>query len=284
MKAPRNSADSSIASVTAGGQAIRVGVGGWTFVPWRNNFYPEGLVQRLELEYASRHLRTIEINGTFYGAQKPATYAKWRSETPEGFVFSLKAPARIVESKTLAGTGKQIEGFVFGGLAELGDRLGPILWQFGTHRRFDADEFARFLDLLPDQLDGRPLRHVLEVRNESFRCNDYVDLVRKRKRPTVFTDSPDYPSFADITGDFLYARLMRSQSAIPTGYVPADLDAWATRARQWAEGGAPEDLLQVQKTVPTKKARDVFIYFIGAAKERNPAAAMALQERVDKRR
>jgi uncharacterized protein YecE (DUF72 family) len=283
MKTPKNTGNDLFDSTPPGSRSIRVGIGGWTFAPWRNNFYPEGWVQRRELEYASRHLATIEINGTFYGAQKPAVYAKWRSETPAGFVFSLKAPGRIVESKSLAGVGKQIEAFVFGGLAELGDRLGPILWQFAPYRRFDADEFAAFLDLLPDALDGRPLRHVLEVRNESFRSDAYVELARQLNRPTVFTDSPDYPSFADITGDFVYARLMRSAADIPTGYAPAELNAWATRARQWAEGGTPEDLPHVQKTAAAKKPRDVFIYFISAAKERNPAAAMALQERIDKR-
>ena len=284
MKTPRNPAGDMFDSTPTGDRSIRVGIGGWTFAPWRNNFYPEDWVQRRELEYASRHLATIEINGTFYGAQKPAVYAKWRSETPDGFVFSLKAPGRIVESKSLAGAGKQIEAFVFGGLAELGDRLGPILWQFGPHRRFDADEFSAFLDLLPDELEGRPLRHVLEVRNESFRSDAYIELARRRNRPTVFTDSSDYPSFADITGDFVYARLMRSASDIPTGYLPEQLNAWAARAKCWAEGGMPDDLPRVQKTVVAKKPRDFFIYFISAAKERNPAAAMALQARVDKLR
>ena len=265
--------------------AIRVGVGGWTFAPWRRNFYPEGWVQRRELEYASRKLAAIEINGTFYGAQKPAVYAKWRSETPDDFIFSLKAPARIVESRTLAGTGKQIEGFVFGGLAELGDRLGPILWQFGEHRRFDADEFAAFLDLLPEQLHDRPLRHALEVRNASFRCEAFVELARSRNLPVVFTDSADYPSFGDITGDFVYARLMRSESDLPTGYPPKALDDWARRAVSWAEGGAPTDLPYIgTPSVAGRNPRDVFIYFINAAKERNPAAAMALQERVGKQR
>ena len=263
---------------------VRVGVGGWTYAPWRNNFYPEGWVQRRELEYASRHLAAIEINGTFYGAQKPAVYRKWREDTPDGFVFSLKAPARIVESKTLAGTGKQIEGFVFGGLAELGDRLGPILWQFGAHRRFDADEFAAFLDLLPDQLDGRSLRHVLEVRNDSFACGEFAALARARNRSIVFTDADEYPSFGDITGDFVYARLMRTRSELADGYLEAELDAWALRARTWAEGGLPADLPYLQKSAGTGKPRDVFIYFINAAKERNPAAAMALQQRVNRRK
>ena len=283
MKTPKPPSDDLFGSLPTGHRSIRVGIGGWTFAPWRNNFYPGGLVQRRELEYASRQLATIEINGTFYGAQKPAVYANWRSQTPDGFVFSLKAPGRIAESKSLAGVGKQIEAFVFGGLAELGDRLGPILWQFTPRRSFNRDEFAAFLDLLPDTLDGQPLRHVLEVRNDSFRCDAYLELARQRNRPTVFTDSPEYPSFADSTGDFVYARLMRSDAEIATGYLPDDLDAWEKRARTWADGGTPDDLPRVQKTATVGKPRDVFIYFISAAKERNPAAAMALQARVDKR-
>ncbi len=282
MPAAKKTADDLFATTSVPARSVRAGIGGWTFAPWRKNFYPDGLVQRLELEYASRHVAAIEINGTFYGAQKPAVYANWRSQTPDGFVFSLKAPGRIVESKVLAGTGKQVEAFVFGGLAELGDRLGPILWQFPPRRAFDAGDFAAFLDLLPQQLDGRPLRHVLEVRNDSFRSEAYVDLARERRLTTVFTDSPDYPSFADITGDFVYARLMRSQSDIATGYAAEQLDAWAQRARLWADGGKPDDLPYVQKHVAPKKKRDVFVYFISAAKERNPAAAMALQERLDR--
>ena len=272
--------DDLFATASARHPSIRTGIGGWVFAPWRNNFYPAGLVQKRELEYASRQLATIEINGTYYGAQKPATYAKWRNETPEGFVFSLKAPRIIVEMRKLAGTRKLVEGFVSGGLAEFGDRLGPLLWQLGPHRPFDADDIAAFLDLLPQQLDGQPLRHVLEVRHDSFRSDAYIELMRSHGRASVFTDSPDYPSFADVTGDFVYARLMRSRSDISTGYAPADLDAWAARTRLWAEGGIPEDLPTVQETTATKTARDVFVYFISSAKERNPAAAMALSTRL----
>lgn len=260
---------------------IRVGIGGWNFAPWRNNFYPTGLVQRRELEYASRHLRAIEINGTFYGAQKPATYAKWAAETPDGFVFSLKAPRYITEGKRLADTTRGIEGFVFGGLAAFGDRLGPVLWQLPPSRPFDADDLAAFLDLLPRELDGQPMRHVLEVRHKSFLDERYVELARSHRIPTVFTDSPKFPSLADITGDFAYARLMRSESHIDTGYGTHDLDAWTDRARQWAEGDDPTELPHVTAPSKAKGARDVFIYFISSAKERNPAAAMALQQRVD---
>ncbi|MFC4527403.1 DUF72 domain-containing protein [Dyella halodurans] len=260
---------------------IRVGIGGWNFAPWRNNFYPAGLVQRRELEFASRQLRAIEINGTYYGAQKPATYAKWAAETPEGFVFSLKAPRYITEGKRLADTARGIEGFVFGGLEAFGDRLGPVLWQLPTSRAFDADDLAAFLDLLPQELAGRPMRHVLEVRHSSFLDERYVALAREHRIPTVFTDSRQYPSLADLTGDFAYARLMRSESHIDSGYAADDLDAWAMRAHAWAQGDDPAELPHVTAPVAKKTPRDVYIYFISSAKERNPAAAMALQRRVD---
>jgi uncharacterized protein YecE (DUF72 family) len=262
---------------------IRVGIGGWTFEPWRKNFYPEGLVQRRELEYASRHVTAIEINGTFYGAQKPATYKKWAEETPEHFMFSLKAPRYVMAAKSLGDAGRGVDGFVFGGLAEMGDRLGPILWQLPPTRRFDADDIARFMDLLPAELEGRPMRHVLETRHESFMCEAYIALARKHRVATVFTDSPDYPSYADVTGDFVYARLMRSRSGQKHGYPAAELNTWAKRAREWADGGDPADLPHVAAPLPNGKPREVFIYFISAAKEHNPAAAMALIERLGSR-
>ena len=259
---------------------IRVGIGGWTYAPWRNNFYPHKLVQRRELEYASRHLTSIEVNGTYYGAQKPATYAKWRDETPDGFVFSLKAPRHVTERARLADAGGAIDAFVRGGLSELGDRLGPINWQFAKGRPFEGDDFAAFLDRLPDTLDGARLRHVVEVRDASFLCADFLDLVRARRVATVFTDSTEYPSFADLGADFVYARLMGSQAQLESGYAPATLDAWAQRVRLWADGGDPADLPHVAAPRATAKPRDVYVYFISAAKERNPAAAMALIERL----
>lgn len=263
------------------GPAIRVGIGGWTYAPWRDNFYPPKLVQRRELEYASRQLRAIEINGTYYGAQKPATYAKWAAETPEGFVFSLKAPHYITDGKRLADAGKGVGGFIHGGLAEMGDRLGPILWQLPPSRPFDADDLGAFLDALPRELDGRPLRHVLEVRHASFLSATYVELARSQRVPTVFTDSPDYPSLADLAGDFSYARLMRSEDGNPAGYAPAELDRWAGHARDWAAGHDIAELPHAAAPQPPGPPRDVFVFFISAAKHRNPAAAMALQSRVD---
>jgi len=258
---------------------IRVGIGGWTFAPWRDNFYPKGLVQRRELEFASRHVTAIEINGTYYGTQKPATYAKWRDETPTGFVFSAKAPKRIMASRTLAKTGPQIEDFV-GGIAELGDKLGPLVWQFEQGRKLDAADFGEFVELLPRSAGARRLRHVLDVRDASFIDRDFLELARRRGIATVFTDSPDYPSFADVTADFVYARLMRTRTGAATGYPLEELQAWADRARTWASGGEPAGLPRIGAPTAANGPRDVFVYFISAAKERNPAAAMALLERL----
>ncbi|GLQ87573.1 DUF72 domain-containing protein [Dyella flagellata] len=258
---------------------IRVGVGGWTFVPWRNNFYPKGLVQRRELEYASRKLTAIEINGTYYGTQKPATYAKWAAETPPGFMFSAKAPMRIMQARSLEKTGPQIEDFL-GGIASLGDRLGPIVWQFDANQRLQRESFGQFLDLLPKQIEGCALRHVLDVRDRDFVNTDYLALVRKHGMATVFTDSPDYPSFADVTANFVYARLMRSRSNVATGYSGEELDGWAKRAHAWADGEQPAELPYLDTGRAPQLKRDVFVFFISAAKEYNPAAAMALIERL----
>jgi uncharacterized protein YecE (DUF72 family) len=277
---PIDSRPDLFAATKGNASRIRIGIGGWTYAPWRNNFYPAGLVQRRELEYASRHVSAIEINGTYYGAQKPATYAKWRNETPDGFLFSLKAPRYTTDRRVLADAGATIDAFVHGGIAELGDRLGPINWQFVKGKPFERDDFAAFLDLLPRELDGVALRHVLEVRDRSFLCEDYLALARRHRVATVFTDSAEYPSFADITGDFVYARLMGTQAKVDTGYTAAALDAWAVRAREWAAGGDPADLPRVGAASAGGTPRDVFVYFISAAKNRNPAAAMSLLSRL----
>lgn len=254
---------------------IRVGIGGWTYVPWRETFYPRGLVQRRELEYASRQLSAIEINGTYYGAQKPATYARWRDETPRGFVFTAKAPKRITQSRALDRTGAQVEDFV-GGIAELDDRLAALVWQFDAGTRIDRDAFAAFLELLPRRVAGRPLRHVLDVRDRDFVDGDFLALARHHRMATVFTDSDQHPSFADVTADFVYARLMRARAGIATGYPPEELQAWAARARTWASGDIPADLPVIGTPARKARKRDVFVFFIAAAKERNPAAASAL--------
>lgn len=275
--------DAPIADELAGarGARVKVGIGGWNFPPWRDNFYPKGLPQRRELEYASRHLATLEINSTFYRAQTPKVYAKWRDETPGGFVFSLKAPRQVAEVRRLAGAGALVRGFLFGGLAEFGEKLGPVVWQFPPSRQFERDDFAGFLDLLPHELNGRALRHALEVRSESFLCAEFIELARARRAACVFTDSAEYPNFADLTGDFVYARLMRSRESERGGYPTNELDVWARRARSWSEGGEPDDLPRVLSTSGTDTTRrDVFLYFISAAKVRNPAAAMALQGRI----
>ncbi len=266
------------------GTALRVGIGGWTYVPWRQSFYPQGLPHKRELEYASRRVTAIEINGTYYSTQKPASFARWRDETPEDFVFSVKASRFATNRRVLAGAGESIGRFIGSGLAELGPKLGPILWQFAPTKRFDPADFGAFLALLPRELAGRRLRHALDVRHASFMTEAFVALARKHKAAIVFTDSDDYPSFAESTADFVYARLMRTQSRLKTGYAPKALDAWAARARVWAEGGEPADLPRVVtpagKVRAQKTRRDVFMFMISGAKERAPAAAQSLLARL----
>ena len=262
---------------------IRVGIGGWTYEPWRDNFYPAKLPHAQELAYASRQVTAIEVNGTYYSSMKPASFKKWYDETPDDFMFSLKASRFATNRKLLASAGDSITRFVDSGLEELGGKLGPIVWQFMPTKTFDAEDFDAFLALLPKQAGSRPLRHVMDVRHESFKSPDYLALARKHKVATVFTDSAKFPSFADLTADFAYARLMNSDAEIASGYAPNTLDAWAENARTWAAGKTPAALPHVEER-PTQatKARDVFIYFINGAKEKAPAAAMALIERLSK--
>jgi uncharacterized protein YecE (DUF72 family) len=264
---------------------IRVGIGGWTFEPWRDNFYPAGLAHARELEYASRQVTAIEINGTYYGTQKPAVFAKWRDETPDGFVFSLKASRYATNRRVLADAGESVQRFVESGITELGPKLGPIVWQFAPTKQFQPEDFEAFLALLPASVGSQKLRHVLDVRHESFMDPAYLKLARKYKAATVFTDSDEYPSFADLTGDFAYARLMRSSPKAKTGYAPKALQAWAERARDWAGGGLPEDLPYVGDAAAraAAKGRDVFVFFINGAKERAPAAATALLKRLEEK-
>lgn len=262
---------------------IHIGIGGWNYAEWRGGaFYPAGLPQAQELHYASRALTGLEVNATFYSTQKPATYARWRDETPEGFVFAVKAHRLATQRKTLAEGAEAVVHFLESGVTELRDRLGPIVWQLPPFRRFDGDDVECFLALLPDAVDGLPLRHVLEPRHASFACADYVRLARSYGVATVYTDSPDYPNIADPTADFVYARLMRSQPGEATGYPPRALDQWAARVRRWQQGALPAGLPLVDPaTAPAHTApREVFVQFIAAAKARNPAAATGLIERL----
>lgn len=261
---------------------IRVGVGGWTYEPWRDNFYPAKLPHAQELSYASRQLTAIEVNGTYYSTMKPASFRKWSDETPGGFVFALKASRFATNRKLLATAGESIARFVDSGIEELGPKLGPIVWQFMPTKAFDPEDFAGFLALLPAKAGSLALRHVMDVRHESFKSPAYLALARQHKVATVFTDSGKFPSFADLTGDFAYARLMNSEATRETGYAPEALDAWAENARTWAAGKTPAALPHVEQDGPSKagKARDVFVFFINGAKERAPAAASALIERL----
>ena len=259
---------------------IRVGVGGWTFEPWRNNFFPAGWPHSRELEYASRQLTAIEVNGTYYSSQKPATFAKWRDETPDGFVFSLKASRFATNRRVLAEAGESIERFVNQGIAELREKLGPIVWQFATTKRFEPVDFEAFLKLLPAQVGGLPLRHALDVRHESFKTPEYLVLARRYRAATVFTDSDEYPSFADLTGDFVYARMMRTDAALPEGCTPQAFDQLGACAQVWCDGAEPAGVPRVEPALPPAAPRDVFMYFISGAKEKAPAAALALLRRL----
>ncbi len=260
---------------------IRIGVGGWTFEPWRGVFYPPGLAQARELDYASRHLTSIEINGTYYGSQSPQTFRKWRDATPEGFVFSVKGSRFVTNRKVLAEAGESIRRFVDQGILELEDRLGPLLWQLAPTKKFDRDDLAAFLDLLPPEAGGRTLRHVVEARHDSFCTPQFIDLLRERNIGVVYAEHATYPQIADVTADFVYARLQKGSDDIEAAYPEAALDAWAGRFKTWASGGWPDDLPPVDDAhAPAKTPRDVFAYVIHEGKVRAPAAAMALIDRV----
>ena len=263
---------------------IRVGIGGWSYAPWRGVFYPKGLKQADELAYAAQHLTTIEINATHYRLQSAKSFRAWEAAAPEGFVFSVKGPRLVTQQKALADTGTFIKRFFASGLAELGPKLGPVLWQFAPFKKFDREDFAAFLAHLPRELDGLKLNHVIEARHASFRTQDFVTLLRDNNASAVYTDAEAWPSIADITGDVIYARLQRGDDTLAAAYNPADLDAWAGRAKIWATGKAPKDLPLVDdKHKPDSKPRDVFVYFIHEGKLRAPAAAIALIERLGRR-
>lgn len=241
---------------------IYVGIGGWTYAPWRGAFYPQGLPHKRELEFASRRLGSIEINGTYYSTFKPASWTKWRAETPDGFVFAVKASRYCTNRRELASAGESIARFIGQGLAELRDRLGPINWQLMETKKFDAEDIAAFLALLPREVHGLPLRHAIEVRHPSFQDPRFYDLARRHNAAIVFADDDTFPAIDEPTADFTYARLMRTREDVATGYRPADLGKWAKRVKEWAKRG------------------DAFVYFIAGAKVRAPAAAQALIKRL----
>lgn len=258
---------------------VRVGIGGWVFEPWRGSFYPQDLVQRCELEYASRKLTTIEVNGTYYGSQKPTTFQAWHDETPDDFVFALKGPRFATNRKVLAEAGPSVEKFLSSGITRLGEKLGPLNWQFMATKKFDPVDFAAFLALLPKERDGLRLRHAVEVRHDSFACAEFVDLARKHEVAVVIAGDAEFPQIADVTADFVYVRIMGTSEAEPLGYARGALDQWADRAKIWANGEAPQGLDPV---APPAKAqpRDVFLYVISGYKEHNPQAAMGIIERL----
>lgn len=260
---------------------IRVGVGGWTFPPWRGRFYPKGLPHARELEFASRQLSSIEINGTFYGPQSADSFRRWHDETPDDFVFSMKAPRSITYKRELAEAGPAIERFLGTGVPGLKAKLGPILWQLAPTRRFDPALIDAFLGLLPRAVDGRPLRHVLEAAHDSFSDPAAVALLRRHGVAQVLIDSGKKAQRADATADFVYARLQQTQADQPAGYPGGDLDRWAGRFQGWAAGAAPGDLPLAAPADPAPAIpRDCFVYFISGAKETNPAAARAFIERI----
>ncbi len=258
---------------------VRVGIGGWSFDPWRETFYPKDVSKKNELAWASRQVSAIEINATYYRTQSPTSFARWRDETPDGFVFAVKASRFATNRRVLAEAGESIAFFVDSGLAELGDKLGPLLWQFMPTKKFDEADFGAFVALLPKEVGGRPLRHALDVRHESFRCEAFVALARQHGVAIVCSDSDDYPMIGDVTADFTYARLMRARADEPTGYAASEIAAWTANARAWTQG---ETLAATQPlaAAAAKAPRDAYVFFINGAKERAPAAAVAMLQKL----
>jgi uncharacterized protein YecE (DUF72 family) len=261
---------------------IRVGIGGWNYPPWRGTFYPKGLAQAKELEFASRALTSIEINATYHRLQKRDSFKKWADTAPDGFQFSVKAWQFATAKRNLAEGKPLMEKFLNSGFTALGAKLGPILWQFAPTRKFDAENFEAFLSLLPSELEGVKLRHALEVRNESFVVPEFVELARKHNAAIVPADSDKYPLIADATADFVYMRLQRTEERVATGYTSRALKQWAERTQTYESGVTPDDLPLLAKAplLKVKKKRDVFVYFISGAKVRAPAAAQALIEQL----
>ena len=273
-------ADQTQAGRIRAGQ-IRAGMGGWTFEPWDKSFYPEKLAKARQLHYATRQVPTIEVNGTYYSSFKEPTFIKWAREAPDGFIYALKGNRFVTNRRVLGEAGESMARFLGSGVAALGEKLGPILWQFAPTKKFDPQDFEAFLKLLPERQESVKLRHALEVRHDSFVTPEFVTLARKYNAAIVYADHARYPAIADITGDFVYARLQTGHDDNPDCYTPEALDQWAGRARLWAEGKVPAGLHRADPgTEAPVRPRDVFVYFITEGKVRAPFGAMALMQRV----
>jgi uncharacterized protein YecE (DUF72 family) len=258
---------------------IRVGVGGWDYDPWRETFYPPKLPKARQLEHAGQVLTATEINATHYKLQKPETFERWAKAVPDGFKFAVKASRFCTNRKALCEGGEGIAKFCAQGLTALGDKLGPILWQFMGTKRFEPDDFRGFLQLLPPMQDGVALRHAVEPRHESFQTPEFVEMARAAGVGIVFAEADDYPLIADGSGDLVYARLQRSRPEEPAGYPEAELDGWAETARIWARGERAPGMPYLAAPLPVMP-RETYLFFISGAKERNPLAARALIERL----
>ena len=262
--------------MTAKTGPIYIGIGGWTFEPWRGGISELfAMWEPVRIEHAAR-LTSIEVNGTFYRTQTPATFRKWASEVPADFKFALKGPRFATNRRVLKEAGDSIKRFLDSGVTELGDRLGPLLWQFAPTKKFDAADFGGFLELLPERFNGRKLRHVIEVRHDSFRVSEFIALLRKFAMPVVYTDHVKYPNIADLSGTFAYARLQRGKDTIETAYPTKEIKSWAGRLRDWAVGKEPADLPRVGPAAGKPVPQEVFAYVIHEGKIRAPAGAMAL--------
>jgi uncharacterized protein YecE (DUF72 family) len=286
---------------------VRIGISGWTYRPWRGVFYPKGLPQKRELAFAAQSFPTVEINGTFYGTQRPESYARWSDETPEDFVFAIKGPRYITHLRRLREVEAPLANFLASGPLRLGPKLGPILWQFPPSFRFDPERIEAFFKLLPKDTTAaaeiarrhderyagrvwtktdrkRPMRHAMEIRHDSFLDPAFIRLLRRYKIALVCADTVDWPRRMDLTADFVYCRLHGSEVLYVSGYDDAALDSWADRVAAWAAGHEPKDAERViDKPGPKRASRDVFVYFDNDAKVRAPADAKGLIRRVANR-
>jgi uncharacterized protein YecE (DUF72 family) len=283
---------------------VRIGISGWTYAPWRGVFYPKRLAQSRELSYAASVFRTIEINGTFYGLQRPESFAAWAAATPDDFVFAVKGSRYITHMLRLRDAATPLANFFASGLLQLGPKLGPLLWQFPANFSFDRDRLEPFLALLPHDTEAaaalaqrhdqrlkgraateadarRPMRHAIEIRSETFRTRAFIDLLRAYDVALVCADAVEWPRLMDLTSDFAYCRLHGSEELYSSGYDDAALDTWAARVASWATGGEPKDAERAG-TRAARKRRDVFVYFDNDAKVRAPVDAQGLAQRVER--